>query len=221
MLTASDPARTRPTTRRRTRSRHHVNDTTPAKSRISSQARRLASAQMPLDPARGQSWAVLRRRRSAELQGPDDERPPTSVRLEELEHPGVVAARLAGQRPGHDVRQVEVADADGIRIAERPDGDLGGRPRPDPGHGPEPRVRGLERQVDDRLEPVGARRRPRGRRPPAAARRRTGGTRSRGGEPASPASAAVEGAARPGRRPARPRRGDARGPATRGVPRPR
>ena len=67
-------------------------------------------------------------------------------RLEQLEHPRVVAARLAGQRPGDEVGQVEVADADRIRVAERPDRDLGRRPRPDAGHGGQPRVGVLDRQ---------------------------------------------------------------------------
>ena len=44
-----------------------------------------------------------------------------------------VAARLAGERPGDEVRQVEVADAHRVDVAERPDRDLGRGPRPDPG----------------------------------------------------------------------------------------
>ena len=87
--------------------------------------------------------------------------PLTSIGFEELEHPGVVAARLTRQRVGDQVRQVEVADAHGIGVAERPDADLGRGPRPDPGHGRQPGIGVGEWQVDDRLEP----RRP-GRDPP-------------------------------------------------------
>ena len=41
----------------------------------------------------------------------------TSIRLEQLEHPGVVGARLAGQCPRHAVRDVIVAHADRVAIA--------------------------------------------------------------------------------------------------------
>ena len=50
---------------------------------------------------------------------------------------------------------MEVADADRVRVAERPDADLGRGPRPDPRHGRQPGVGLGERQVDDRLEPGG------------------------------------------------------------------
>ena len=48
---------------------------------------------------------------------------------------------------------MEVADAHRVVVAQRPDADLGRGPRPDPGHGGQPRVGLGERQVDDRLEP--------------------------------------------------------------------
>ena len=54
-----------------------------------------------------------------------------AIRLEQLEHPGVVGPGLAGQRPGHDARQVVVADADGVRVAERDADDLGRGPGTD------------------------------------------------------------------------------------------
>ena len=41
---------------------------------------------------------------------------------------------LAGERPGDDAREVIVADADGIRVAERDPKDLRRRPRADPGN---------------------------------------------------------------------------------------
>ena len=114
-----------------------------------------------LDPLDGEARPVARCAKPAQLEQPDDPRPHAAVRLEQLEHPVVRAARLAGQRVRHEVRQVEVADAHRVLVAQRPDADLGRRPRPDS------RARrsvalGLgEGQVHDRLEP----RRPR--RPPA------------------------------------------------------
>ena len=84
------------------------------------------------DPARGEPRPVARRADPAQLEQADDPRALAAVRLEQLEHPRVVAARLAGQRPGHEVGQVEVADAHRVGVAERSDRDLGRRPRPDP-----------------------------------------------------------------------------------------
>ncbi len=40
---------------------------------------------------------------------------------EELQHPLVGAACLAGQRPADGVAEMEVADAHGVRVAERPE----------------------------------------------------------------------------------------------------
>ena len=111
-----------------------------------------------LDPARREARSVARRADPAQLEQPHHPRPLAAIRLEQLEHPGVVAARLTGQGVGDEVRQVEVADAHRVGVAERPDADLGRGPRPDPRDGGQPRVRLGERQVDDRLEP----RRPRG-----------------------------------------------------------
>ena len=76
-----------------------------------------------------------------------------TVRFEELEHPSVRAAGLAGEDVRDEVRQVVVADAHRVGVAERADGDLGCRPRPKPGECREPGIRLRERQVDDRLEP--------------------------------------------------------------------
>ncbi len=106
-------------------------------------------------PRPGQTRTVAWRPDPAELEEPDDPGPLSAVRLEQLEHPGIVAARLAGQRERDEVRQVEVADADRVVVAERPDADLGRGPRADPGNGRQPGVRLGQRQVDDRLEPGG------------------------------------------------------------------
>ena len=85
-----------------------------------------------------------------EFEEPHDARPLPAIGLEQLEHPGVRAARLAGQRVGDQVREVEVADAHRVDVAERPDTDLGRGPRPDPGHGRQPRIGLGEWQVGDR-----------------------------------------------------------------------
>src|SRR6478609_3877662 len=49
-----------------------------------------------LDATRRQPRAVLRGVQPAELEQPDDPRPLAPPRLEQLEHPRVVSARLAG-----------------------------------------------------------------------------------------------------------------------------
>jgi hypothetical protein len=59
-------------------------------------------------------------------------------RLEQLQHPGVGAAGLAGQRPGDGVGDVEVAHADRVRVAVRGADHLGGGPRADTGDRGEP-----------------------------------------------------------------------------------
>jgi hypothetical protein len=54
-------------------------------------------------------------------------------RLEQLEHPLVGRLPLAGEGVRDEARQVVVADADRVTVAERTDRDLGRRPRSDPG----------------------------------------------------------------------------------------
>ena len=80
-----------------------------------------------------------------------------AIRLEQLEHPRVGAARLAGQRVRDEVRQVEVADAHRVRRRRAP----GRRPRPRSTARSRARPSagvGLgEGQVHDRLEPRRAR----------------------------------------------------------------
>ncbi len=75
-----------------------------------------------------------RPREGAEHEQADHPRPLTPVRLEQLEHPLIGAARLASQRPGHQVWQMQVAHAHRVWIAERGRGDTRRRPRPDAGH---------------------------------------------------------------------------------------
>ena len=94
----------------------------PRRSRGSARADALRSSIRAI----GQARAVARRPQAAELEQADDAGPLPGVRLEQLEHPVVGAARLAGQRPRHEVRQVEVADAHGVRGRPAP----GRRPRP-------------------------------------------------------------------------------------------
>ena len=53
------------------------------------------------------------------------------------------------------MREVEVADAHRVDVAERTDADLGRGPRSDPPDGLQPRVRLGVRQVDDRLDRPG------------------------------------------------------------------
>ena len=62
---------------------------------------------------------------------------------------------LPRQGPRDDVRQVEVADAHRIGVAECADGDLGRGPRTDPRHRGKARLCHLERELGDGLEPVG------------------------------------------------------------------
>ena len=81
-----------------------------------------------------------RRPDAAHLEQPDDAGALAAIRLEQLEHPGVGRAALAGERERNDVRQVEVADADGVGVAERAERDLRRGPRPDPGQRRQPPV---------------------------------------------------------------------------------
>src|SRR5260221_6986119 len=94
----------------------------------------------PTSGARAQLGEVTRRdprpepRRHAArgLEEPDHARPMAAPRLQELQHSLIGGARLTGKRPGHHMRQVGVADADRIGIAEGAQRDLRGGPRPDP-----------------------------------------------------------------------------------------
>src|SRR4029079_4918035 len=125
-----------------------------ARSAIGRPPRRWVASSDRRDRARRVPRAEGGRPQSAELQQPDAPGPLPAPRLEQLEHPRVIAADLAGQAVGDEVRQVEVADADRIRVAERADGDLGRGPRPDPGHRPETAIGILARHRHDLLEPV-------------------------------------------------------------------
>jgi hypothetical protein len=51
---------------------------------------------------------------------------------------------------------MEVADAHGVRVAQRPERDFRGSPRPDAGHRTKSPVRVVPRHHDDLLEPLGA-----------------------------------------------------------------
>ena len=104
-------------------------------------------------PRIGQPRTVAGRPDAAELEQADDPRALAAIRLQELEHPRVRAARLAGQRERDEVRQVEVADAHRVHVTERPDADLRRRPRTDARHGRESPVAVGERHVGDGLEP--------------------------------------------------------------------
>ena len=123
--------------------------------------------------------------------------PVATVGLEQLEHAGVVTARLAGQCPRHLIRQVVVADADRVGVAERDDGHLGSGPAPTPGTA---RSRRWPRPAtgdasSSRELPL----------PPGARCRRAGARRPSGGTPSTawwPASAG------PGGRACRRRRRD-------------
>ena len=75
------------------------------------------------------------------------------VGLEQLEHPFVRTARLARERPRHDVRNVVVADRYGVRVAERGPGHLGHRPRSDPVHRRQPLLGGVERERGGLVDP--------------------------------------------------------------------
>ena len=91
--------------------------------------------------------------RASQLQQPHRPRPLTCERLEQLQHPCVVATRFARQRPAHEVRKMEVTDAHGIGIAECRAGGLGGRPWTDARDGHEARERADGRQAPRVLEP--------------------------------------------------------------------
>ena len=71
--------------------------------------------------------------------------------------PRVVDA-VAGERPADVVRQVVVADRDGVGVTVRALGDLRGGPDADPGHGAQRRLhRRPAAEGEGALERVGAR----------------------------------------------------------------
>ena len=69
--------------------------------------------------------------RAARADQADDPLTVTRPRRQELQHPVVVDA-ASREREAHLMREVEVADAHGIGVAERADPRLGARPRPHP-----------------------------------------------------------------------------------------
>src|SRR6187402_2637248 len=69
--------------------------------------------------------------RAARADQADDPLTVTRPRRQELQHPVIVDA-AARKREAHLMREVEVADAHGIGVAERADPRLGARPRPHP-----------------------------------------------------------------------------------------
>ena len=80
------------------------------------------------------------------------------VRRQELQHPLVGAALLAGQRPAHGVAEVEVPDADGVRVPQRAQADFGGRPLAHERQGAEPPVGVRQRHRRALLHAAGVRR---------------------------------------------------------------
>src|SRR5690348_15898729 len=89
---------------------------------------------------RSEARPESRRPDPPELEQPNDPRAMAAPRLEQLQHPAVIAADLTGQAERDDVRQVEVADADGIGVDACPEHHLGRGPRPDPGDRPQPSI---------------------------------------------------------------------------------
>jgi hypothetical protein len=78
-----------------------------------------------------------------------------AVGLQQRQHPGVVSAWLSGQRPGHLVGQMEVADAHRVSVAKGDPDDFGFRPRSDSRQGAEAATSLLDAEVDCLLEPMG------------------------------------------------------------------
>ena len=91
-------------------------------------------------------------RRPARVQQSADPAPVAAERLQQLQHPGVVAAGLAGQRPGDLVRDVVVADADRVRVAVDDPHHLGRGPGADAGDRGQPP--GRLGRVGAALQPV-------------------------------------------------------------------
>ena len=108
------------------------------------------------DAARRQARAISWRDDPSDLQQPLDSATLPAVRLEQLEHARVVGPRLAGERPGDGVRDVEVADAHRVGVAEGAAHDLRGGPGTDAGKRSQParRLGGGAR----RIQPGGPRR---------------------------------------------------------------
>ena len=95
-----------------------------------------------LDPFRREPRAVAGRRDAAQLEEADGAPALAAVGLQQLEHPLVGAARLAGQRPAHEVLEVEVAHAHRVGDRRTLAADLRGRPRTDARDGTEQPVGG-------------------------------------------------------------------------------
>src|SRR5688572_24260176 len=87
------------------------------------------------DGTGGQAGPVARSTGGAAGEEAYDPGPLAAPGLQQLEHPLVGPSRLPGEGPRDVVLEVEVADADGVGIAERDVGDLGRRPRSDAGKG--------------------------------------------------------------------------------------
>ena len=132
------------------------------------------------DRARRVARAERRWPEAARLEEPDHARAVAPPRLQQLDHPLVRSADLAGQAEGDEVREVEVADAHRVGIARGAEHHLGRGPRPDPGQRRQPGVGRVARAArgSPRSGRPGRRRAGRGR--PAGARRRSGGTRGTG-----------------------------------------
>ena len=159
-----------------------------------------------LDPARGHARPAPRapQRAAGRLDQADHPRAVRTVGLEQLEHPGVIAAALARERPGRP------GSGGGSRRRSRRRRRPSARTAtsaavhgPMPGQRRQPGVGLVERQVDGRLEPGGPRRDPSDDARPGAARRRTGGSRSRGARRAGGRRRRAAGRTSPGRAPAR------------------
>ena len=82
----------------------------------------------------------------------------SAVGLEQLEHAGLAAARLAGECPRYLVRQMVVAHGHDITIAEGDDGHLGRRPWTDARQRGQQAARLHRVYASHRLEPAGPRR---------------------------------------------------------------
>ena len=115
--------------------------------------------------------------RAAQPDQPDDPLTLTRPRCEQLEHPVVVRSG-AGEREADLVREVVVADADGIGVAECADPGLGGGPQPDAAEAVSTRSRSgaVGRGGDGASDRVAATRGLRPRCAPGAARGRPGAT---------------------------------------------
>src|SRR5437879_2824616 len=123
----------------------HVQPISTRRSASELLAKRVLPITRPVERSTGKS------RRRAQSEDPPSL---SALGLEELEHPLVCSTWLALERPGHQIGDVEVTDADRIGIAQRAKGDLRGRPRADPRNGPQAAVGGVQRMVDELLQPA-------------------------------------------------------------------